>query len=235
MGKVAEIQNRTSGFVDIMGEMLSAVETNGEELFSQLAEMDGAHTEVKGLISENFQHMQNVFDALSSVWESASDHIQQLQEHDRDNFEQNIKQLSETKHSEQQELQNHFTNSLSDGFNELVNGELQPHINNLAEALTGNLIPNVQSLIEGNKALQEDEGAAFSQMRTEALDRMFGGAENLYNAVEGVMDVMTNTVEVTSTVADVTVQAMDQTNIGLNQLNDAVENLLSLLGGLSLD
>lgn len=233
--KLTEITEKTTGFEETIQQIIEALVNNAEELYAQIDGMDGAHSEIVDQINENVSHMQSIYEALTNNWVSALTEIEGLQEQTHDNMDQNVKSHSEARQSEQYDSKNQLSETLMEGFNNLVADGFQPHINDLSENLTGKLIPNFESMVDENKNLQEEGGSSFAALRTDTLDTMFGNAENLFNAVEGVMDVMTNTVDVTSSVADVTVQAMDMTNIGLNQLNDAVENVLGLLGGLSLD
>lgn len=235
MNKVGEISQKTEGFVVMIGDMLETIQSNGDQLFANLNTMDTSHDEIVSQINQNVAHMQGVFESLTNVWTSTNDQIQTLQEQGRDNIDQNVRNQSETMQSEQDNTRSQFSDTLLEGFNELISGDVQPHINTLAQNLTGQLIPHLQSQVQENRETQEQGGADFTDLRNQALETTMGAANQLLSAVTGTMGVMTATVGTTSTVADVTVDAMDQTNIGLNQLNEAVENVISLLGGLSLD
>lgn len=233
--KIGEINDKVNGFVSQISELLSALESSSDDLSANLQTMDGAHDEIKGQIDENISHLEEVFASLSSVWIAANEQIMVLQQESDDSILQDVKSQSETLDAEQQTNQEQLTQTLSDGFDSLVNQDIAPHVASLTSHLADDLIPDVESRVEQNRQLQEQGGSEFGGLRSNAVDSMFDSAERLYDAVEGVMTVMTTTVNTTSTIADVTVDAMDQTNVGLNQLNQAIDNLLSLLGGLSLD
>ena len=232
---VGNIVERVGGFVSSMEGVLEVVESNSGELFNNLNDMDGAHDEIQTQIEENATHIKEIFDTLSNSWTEVAEKITSIQEQQHNEIDTNIRELSETQANEQEEDQSTTTEKLTEEYTEVIINNAQEHMDEVASDLKENFIPEVESLTEKNKEMQEQGGTDFSDMRTDTLDKMFGGAKNLYEAVDGVMDTMKGTVKVTSDVADVTVDAMDQTNIGLNQLNEAIENLLTLLGGLSLD
>ena len=232
--KVEEIQERVNKLVADTSTALKTVDSNSNSVFGKLKEMDKEHSDIKTGIEENSTHIKEIFDTLKTNWTQLDDKIKTLQDEQHENISTDINELSETKLGELETDKEEIIKTLSAELEETITNT-QSHLQDVANDYKENFITGVEAATQKNKDIQEQGGTNLKQERTQKLEEMFTNCKGMCDSAETVINTMKTTVKTTAGVADVTVDAMDKTNLGLNQLTEAVENVTSLLGGLSLD
>ena len=161
--------------------------------------------------------------------------IASLQEERTNEIDSDVRQVAESQTEQQTGWQQETMDQGIAEHDETIIATINEHMNEISEDFEQSLTTGVDTILEQSREMLTQTGESFSQMREGALDTILGSTQDLYDAVDGVMSAMTTTVGTTSDIADTVVDAMDQTNVGLNQIIEAVENVMQLLGGLSLD
>ncbi len=234
MSRVEGINARVGDFVSTIEGLLGTTEERSSVLFERLRELDTSHVEIQSQIDENAQHMRDIFEGMTAQWIAAGETITALQEERHNEIDTDVSQLTEAQTEQQSGWQQETMDQGVTEHEEIISN-INQHMSDISEDFEQSLTSGVETLLEQGREMQTQAGEEFSQMREGALETMFGSTKDLYDAVEGVMSAMTTTVTTTSEIADTVVDAMDQTNLGLNQIVEAVENVMQLLGGLSLD
>ncbi len=234
ISRVGGINSRVSDFVAAIESLLGSTEERSDVLFERLRYLDISHGEAIQIIDENAQHMREIFEGMTTQWITADKTISALQEQRHNEIIADVRQHIEIQTEQQAGWQRETKDQGINEHQEIISN-ISQHISSISEDFEQSLTSGVETLLEQGREMQTQAAEEFSQMRENAGDTIFGSTKDLHDAVEGVMSAMTTTVTTTSEIADTVVDAMDQTNVGLNQIVEAVENVMQLLGGLSLD
>lgn len=235
LARVEGVSARVAEFVTNIEGLLATTDEQSGVLFERFRDMDMAHNEIQAQIDENAQHMKEIFQAMTTQWIAVGESIASLQEERTNEIDTDVRQLAESQTEQQTGWQQETIDQGIAEQAETIVANVNQHMNEISEDFEQSFSSGVDSVLEQSREMLTQTGNSFSQMREGTLDNILGSTKDLYDAVDNVMNTMTTTVGTTSNIADTVVDAMDQTNVGLNEIIEAIENVMQLLGGLSLD
>jgi len=238
----AEITAEITSLTADIGGLLASVEqlaTNTEErssaLFEKMNLLDSEQIDIQQKINENVSHMQEIFQSLDTTWSDVNNKLVELRNESQQLIDTDIRELSESQFEEQsQQILESIAEKTQEQI-ENVTAKVDEHLTEIVGHYGESFVTGVEAVVEENSSFQQELSNQFSEMRSSTVEDMLEGADGLFTSVKSVMDIMNGTVTTTTEIADTVVDAMDQTNVGLNQIVEAIDNLLSLFGGLSLD